>query len=125
MTAIAWRRASLAALIIYWLTLAVATHVPKAPEIPLEQGDKLAHVVAYGVLTLLAAICWSAWRSSLRKLDFLALIAVLAFYAALDEITQTPFGRQADFNDWLADMVGVACGIGAYAVVSRLSRGRV
>ncbi|MCE9557223.1 MAG: VanZ family protein [Planctomycetes bacterium] len=125
MTAIVWRRASLAALIIYWLVLVVATHVPKVPEIKLEQGDKLVHSAAYAVLALLAAVCWSAWRSPLRKLDFLWLFAALATYAAIDEITQTPFGRQADFHDWLADLVGIACGIAAYVVVSRLSRGRV
>ena len=125
MTATAWRRTSLAALIIYWFTLVIATHVPKVPEIRLEQGDKLVHVAAYAVLALLAAVCWSAWRSPLRRLDFVWLIAALAAYAAIDEITQTPFGRQADFHDWLADLVGLACGIVAYAVVSRLSRGRV
>lgn len=125
MTAIAWRRASLTGLIIYWLALVVATHYPKPPAIPLEQGDKLVHLAAYAVLALLASVCWSAWRTPLRKLDLLGLFAVLAFYAALDELTQPPFGRQTDVLDWIADLVGIACGIAAYAVVSRLSRRRV
>jgi len=120
MTATAWRRTSLAALILYWLALAVATHIPKPPDIPLEQGDKLVHLAAYALLAFLAAVCWSAYRSPLRKRHLLVLFALLSLYAAVDELTQIPFGRQADLLDWLADTIGVACGIAAFAVVRKL-----
>jgi len=125
MTAKKWRWISLVALVFYWLALAVATHVPKSPEIPLEQGDKLVHCAAFAVLTLLAAVCWRAWRSPLRKLDLLWLFAVIALYAALDEMTQTAFGRRADLIDWYADAIGILCGIAGYLLVSIMSRWRV
>jgi VanZ family protein len=107
-------------LILYWLALAVATHLPKPPDIPLEQGDKLMHFAAYALLAFLAAGCWSAYRSPLRKHHLFGLFVVLSLYAAVDELTQIPFGRQADVLDWLADTIGVACGIGAFAVARKL-----
>lgn len=120
MTATAWRRTSLAALILYWLALAVATHIPKPPDIPLQQGDKLVHFAAYALLAFLAAVCWSAYRAPLRKHHLLVLFALLSFYAAVDELTQIPFGRQADVLDWLADTMGLACGMGVFGLGRKL-----
>ena len=44
-------------------------------------------------------------------------------YAASDEIHQlfVP-GRQADVSDWLADIIGLAAGLGAAYIFSRNSR---
>ena len=45
---------------------------------------------------------------------------VLAVFAALDEVTQPWFGRAVDGFDWLADLAGLAVGIGV--VVLFMSR---
>lgn len=119
MTAMTWRYASLTVLVIYWLALAIATHLPRAPELPLEQGDKFLHVAAFAVLATLAATCWSAWRPPMRTGHFLMLAAILIAYAALDEVTQVPVGRKADVADWMADVVGILIGIGAFGIFCR------
>jgi VanZ family protein len=120
MTAPTWRWLTTAALAIYWLALATATHVPRAPEIPIEQGDKLVHCAAYALLAVLAAACLSAWRGPLRTRHFFGLFAALATYAALDELLQIPVGRQCDFFDWLADVVGVFLGLAIFVLARRL-----
>jgi len=116
MTAPAWRWTTLTVLVIYWLALAIATHLPRAPELPLAQGDKYLHVAAYAVLATLAATCWSAWRPPMRMGQLLMLAAILIAYAALDEVTQIPVGRKADLADWMADVVGILIGMSVFGV---------
>lgn len=112
----------------YTAVLVLATHYP-SPELFLgtrPPSDKALHFMAYGLLGLLAggtlalARQWSAPRA-------LGLAAVLAIFAALDEITQPFFRRDAEPLDWVCDCLGVACGLAAVAVgvlVVRLVRGR-
>jgi VanZ family protein len=105
------QKISLATLAVYWIALFVATHVPRLePPLSLPHGDKWLHATAFAGLTLLLALAWSlrrpfAWRS------WLAVLALLAVYAALDEITQSLVGRNTDAADWLADVVGIVVGL--------------
>lgn len=107
---------TLTTLILYWLALATSTHLPRAPELPLEHGDKYVHGVAFALLALLAATCWSAWRPPLRLRHALALAAILLVYAAVDELTQIPVGRQAELADWGMDALGVIVALSLFVV---------
>jgi VanZ family protein len=109
------------ALAVYWLALVVATHIPPSTNLPsVETSDKLLHGVAYMILAFLLA---AAWELSVGRLNgrhlVVAWLAVIA-WAAIDEITQIPVGRVADFWDWMADAGGVAIGILLFVGVRRL-----
>jgi VanZ family protein len=116
MTAVVKRRLWTGVLAAYWLTLFVATHIPRAPEIPLENGDKLVHFSAYAMLALLAAACWSCYRP-LKWRGLLLIVLAISVYGALDELTQIPVGRTADWRDWVTDVLGA--GAAVYAALQR------
>lgn len=109
-------------LVCYWAALVFGTHWPRASEVlRIGASDKALHFCAYFGLTLLVGLNWAlrgrfGWRQ--RGLA-LALIAV---FAALDEWTQTPFGRDASVYDWLADCLGAA--VGMAVCVGLLAAGR-
>ena len=47
-------------------------------------------------------------------------LAILAAYAAADELLQPLTGRSCELGDWIADVVGIVLGLGsAYAVGHR------
>jgi hypothetical protein len=46
------------------------------------------------------------------------LLAIL--YGAMDELTQIPVGRTADWKDFLADVIGVVFGLFCYALCREL-----
>lgn len=81
------------------------SHLP--PEVTpsrLQAGglDKLAHMLGYGVITLLFFL---ALRSSASLLSgFVRFIAIMAV-SAVDELTQPFVNRTASLADWLADIV--------------------
>jgi VanZ family protein len=47
------------------------------------------------------------------------LFVMLAAWGAVDEVTQPLFGRLADMNDWVCDLVGGAIGLAAGLPASR------
>ncbi len=102
-------------LVVYWLTLITATHIPRVPEpLGFRPSDKVVHLLAYAVLGALVGMAWSlrwvlGWRAAL------GLWVLLAVHGALDEVTQPIFGRHADTLDWYADMLGAALGLAAVA----------
>jgi VanZ family protein len=104
------------ALVGYWLALFVGTHIPRIPK-PLEMpgGDKWQHFAAYAGLAFLLAACRS-FRKPLTWRLALSVAAIVIGYGIVDELTQIPVGRDAEFNDWLADSVGTGIGIGLLAV---------
>ena len=109
-----WRR------LLPWVTLAyacglvVGTHLPPSegpdPEIP----DKVLHFGAY------LGFGWLLAMSLLRfgRPAWWAIPALLVF-GAVDELTQIPVGRTADFWDWLADAAGIALGAGVVMLSGR------
>jgi VanZ family protein len=108
-------------LVVYWLGLVISTHAPlPAVEPPVTQLDKLAHFLMYGSLAWLLAMAWqsSTGRLNRRHLQFVWLAVTL--FASADELTQTPFGRDASLWDLLADAVGAATGIYLFTVTRRL-----
>lgn len=116
-----YRRSVVAALVLYWLLMFTATHVPRIPR-ELEPGfsDKWQHYVAYAGLGFLLAACWSL-RRRLTWGAGLALLAIAAVYGAFDEITQPLFGRDAELLDWRSDVIGAATGLVLFAIVVRVT----
>ena len=108
---------------VYWTALFVATHLP-SDLVPsrVDAQDKLIHVAAYLVLTVL---CGMAWRLDAHRspVAWLQMALLLLGYAAADEFLQkfVP-GRHAEFLDWLADGIGVAAGVLALHVGVALRR---
>lgn len=103
-------RVWIAALILYWCALVAGTHWPKIPAIGPHNFDKVLHFTAYGgLMTLLSiAIIWgkpAPWRV------YLTIFIGLAIFGGLDELTQPPFGRTADWFDWFADVSGLIFGL--------------
>ena len=95
------------------------------PEIPVFNfGDKILHFCEFGVLGLLFWRSIRLWNIRWKGWPILILAWGLGIcYAASDEIHQlfVP-GRQADVTDWLADIIGLAAGLGAAYIFSRNSR---
>lgn len=120
----AWRlrgRWLLAALAVYWLAMAIGTHIPRSlvpggGSIP---WDKLAHFGAFALLAgLLAAVAGLGVR--LSWLTAIGVLAAVWLYGALDEATQALVrGRSADWKDWIADAAGAIAGLAAYQGVAR------
>ena len=101
MKLIAWATVS-----CYILVAVCLTHMPKVPA-GIEQGsDKILHAFGY---FLYASLTYIAIGLSFPRYRWavLTVVLMLSVWAALDEITQPLFHRDCDFNDWLADMVGV------------------
>ena len=99
--------------VVYWVALFGVMHIPKGPglHLPVRYLDQAVHLVLY---TGLGLLCASARRSSGRRLTVgsaLAWVAVLAGYAAVEELTQPWVGRSAELLDWTADLVGATLGI--------------
>ena len=91
---------------LLWLALVLtATSIPN-PDVPnVPGGDKVAHTIMYGVLTLLVAHALSGSRRLLGAAA--ATVPLVALIAAVDEWHQLFIpGRSASVADWLADMAG-------------------
>jgi VanZ family protein len=113
------RRGTFFVLVAYWLALITGTHVPQPPKMMgLEAHDKLLHTSAYaGLAFLLMLNVW--WRARPSARHFAAILVVVAICGGLDELTQPPFGRTADWFDWFADLGGTAIGLAVAAGVCR------
>ena len=89
--------------------LFISTHIPQddMPEHFNMLGfDKLTHVIAYSVVTILAFKAFL--RSEYRLLSVMVMVSFgLASLGVLDELTQPLVGRVCGIDDWLADCVGI------------------
>ena len=102
-----------------WATaLVTATSWPN-PDVPqVGHGDKLVHLLLYGILAWLLARA-EPTLATIRRRAALTTLG-LACFAALDEWHQdfVP-GRSASTADWAADTVGAAAGLGLAAALRR------
>jgi VanZ family protein len=112
--------------LLYWSAMFVGTHLPPATggspytsSLPL---DKAAHLAAFAGLAVLLCAAGAAQGVRERTL-FTAVIVSIAIYGVIDEWTQgwVP-GRQRDFRDWLANMLGAGLGIAAFSLIHGLFR---
>jgi hypothetical protein len=100
-------------LVIYWIALAVAAHIPIPQVVYRAQvADKWLHFLAYLNLSFLL---WFSvrpdnkviWRNRLVWLIF--LIAII--YGGIDELVQPYFGRTRDLGDFFANAAGASAGL--------------
>jgi VanZ family protein len=85
---------------IVWLSL-----TPRPPTLPLEQGDKLGHLLGYGVLMLWFGQLYNARRTRLAYALGFALMGVAL------ELAQKALGyRTYEIFDMAANALGVALG---------------
>ena len=78
--------------------------LPSPPSLPIDRfGDKFEHMLAFGVLTLLARLAW-------RDAGSLRILERLSFLGALIEVFQAfpALHRDCDPRDWLADTLAIA-----------------
>ncbi|WP_435140759.1 VanZ family protein [Pseudopelagicola sp. nBUS_19] len=99
-------RRIITALLAAGLAVAMLTPVD-VPQSVSSGTDKLVHLVAFGLLVLPAALS----RRVPLGLLFVGLFIGAAAFGGAIELIQPQFGRSADVNDWVADMVGAAAGL--------------
>ncbi len=101
-------------LTIYWVMLFTATSLPAYNLPSLGFYDKLNHLSAYTILSLLLNLTLIYQRKSkiLFEKASVASILIASTYGALDEIHQmfVP-GRFAELLDWIADFSGAVIGV--------------
>jgi VanZ family protein len=108
-------RTALLVLPLYWLVLAVATHLPVVRIPRVAGGDKSIHFFAFAALAFL--ITWALPNILKLRWNLLIGATIAIVYGAIDEFTQIPVGRTADVADWYADSVGAVFGVLVFAVV--------
>lgn len=101
------------------LALAVTMALlPHPPELPIaEVNDKYQHMLAFSVLSLLAA--WAYPQASLLRIG-----ERLSFLGALIEVLQAipSLHRDCDIRDWMADTAAIAVILLLVASARRRSR---
>jgi len=117
-----FRALSTGVLACYWLAMFTGTHWPNFTlrAYP-ENTDKILHISAYFGLSFLIAVR-REFKRDVRLQDCLWIMAIIVGYSIFDEVTQPYFGRTCDIFDALADWIGGAFGLGAFAVLRRLLR---
>ena len=88
------------ALIILIGMLAPINEVTNAPA----GTDKIIHLVSF------ASLVFPLART--KRIRLFLLLASASFFGCIIEVIQPYFGRNADINDWFADIFGIACGMG-------------
>ena len=112
------RRARIAVL---WLavafTLVMAT-LPKPPQLPGAPTDKVQHIAAFLVLTILAVVAYPQaprWR---------VLLWLAGFGGAIELVQAIPaLHRSSDWRDWLADIGAVLVALALAALARKISPG--
>lgn len=108
-------------LILYWIILFTATHIPlKKGTIP--QGtDVPLHFIAYAGLAFLLT-WWLSLKWDRLTLKRLILILVgVSLFGALDELLQgiPVLQREPSIKDWIADTTGALLGMTLFLIVSK------
>ena len=96
----------------------ILASLPHPPEIPGQPSDKVQHIIAFAVLTLLA---WLAYPATKRWRLFVNLSAL----GVLIEVVQAipALHRDANLLDWLADCGAVAMTMGVIALAKKVIGG--
>lgn len=98
---------------VYWPGLFILTHIP-VPQLARESGmsDKTMHILAYLVLVFFLWHTISPFeRVNWRKTKVWLILGAMVWYGAIDEYLQGRIGRNADVEDFLADLAGVVLGL--------------
>ena len=113
-------RIAVLALAGYWALLVAATHLPVSVIHMLQEtkrwNDKVLHVIAFAGLAFLLA--WAVPTDGKRRSRNVLIATLIGIvYAGIDELTQIPVGRTADWADFSADMFGILTGISVYVAM--------
>ena len=108
-TYLIWVAAGSAAIVI-----AVASLSPQSPAIETGFGDKLDHLAAYSVLSLLVALDWSG-----RVAPGVIVGAAVGFGGLLELLQHFSPGRQSDWADFAVNSVGAVTGLALAVLVRR------
>lgn len=117
----AWTPALLYMLLIWFLSsLTLSTPIARFP-----YGDKVVHLVEYGVLGFLVAhATFRTWPRHHRLRTAALAVCVTVLWGWLDEIHQAFVpGRSSEALDLVADTAGAFAGAGARAAIGVLRRG--
>jgi hypothetical protein len=89
--------------------------LPRPPQLPGAPTDKVQHILAFAVLTILASAAWPGRA--------MAIFAGLAVYGAAIEFVQLipALHRSGDWRDWFADVGAVAITLAVVALVRRVA----
>ena len=94
------------ALIIVIGMLAPLSEVAAAPA----STDKIIHMVAFAALVFPLALT--------KRIGLFPLFIFASLFGGIIEVIQPSVGRNADINDWFADIAGVICGLAAHKLIS-------
>ena len=93
------------------LTIAMLWPINQSPPGP-DGSDKSIHLVAF------AALVFPFART--RRFGLTWPLIGGSFFGGLIEVIQPLFGRSADMYDWIADILGVICGIALAKLLCRV-----
>jgi VanZ family protein len=111
----------LAATVLYWLVLFVLTHLPAARLPVVRVTDKTIHFATYAGLALLLFTTLSTLRRGWGRAEVaVAVLGICLSYAAVDEWTQIPFGRDCEMADWYADTAGAGTAVVAATLAATI-----
>jgi VanZ family protein len=96
------------------IVIAAASLSPQSPAIETGFGDKLDHLAAYSVLSLLVALGWSG-----RVAPGVIVGAAVGFGGLLELLQTFSPGRQADWADFAVNSVGAVTGLALAVLVRR------
>jgi VanZ family protein len=96
------------------VVIAVASLSPQAPAIATGFGDKLDHLAAYTVLTVLMALGWA------ERVSVGIIVGIVVGFGGLLELLQafSP-GRQPDWADFTVNTTGCLIGLAAAVLIRR------
>ena len=95
------------------LTVAMLWPIHQPPPAP-DGTDKIVHLVAF------AALAFPLARTG--RYGLLPVFVGASAFGGVIELIQPSFNRSADFNDWVADVVGVVLGIGCGLLYRRIRK---
>ena len=98
------------------LTVAMLWPIHQPPPGP-DGSDKVVHLIAF------AALAFPLARTG--RIGMAPVFFGASAYGCLIEVLQPSFGRSADMQDWIADIVGAALGILIALLYRRVRRHRV
>ncbi len=106
--------------VIFILSSLQNVHIP---QLSFQLGDKLLHLTAYFVLGIALHFFFLGNFLNLSdKKIILWILIVGAIYGVTDEVHQyyVP-GRQLEFLDWVADILGIAISLSLYKSLKKLT----
>jgi VanZ family protein len=96
------------------VVVAIASLSPQSPAVASGLGDKLDHLAAYTVLTVLMALGWAG------RISVGIIFGAVACFGGLLELLQafSP-GRQPDWSDFAVNTTGCLIGLAAAVLIRR------